>query len=169
MPDNPGPDVPGTEETQEAAGPGGFMVYMAVFLIAILIILVVFMNMSGQGATAATAISQYSWELQSFADPDETPHPVLDGTIPTAKFSTDGKLTGSGGCNGYSSRYIVKDTLIVISPITTTKMNCGGEGVMVQESRYYALLEEAASLRIHDRVLTLYNTAGKPLLTFNAK
>jgi len=57
---------------------------------------------------------------------------------------------------------------MIVSGITTTKMNCPGNGIMIQESRYYSLLEDTAALRVRDRVLTLYNTAGEPLLVFTA-
>lgn len=144
------------------------MISLAVVLMGILIVMVFFMNLSGQEATAATAITQHTWSLQSYAAPDGTTAPALNGTPITAVFTADGKLTGSGGCNQYSARYLVKETLMVVSGITTTKMNCPGGGVMLQEDRYYSLLEETAALRVHDRVLTLYNTDGNPLLVFTA-
>lgn len=155
-------------ETSPADTPKGYMVSVAVVLIAILVVLVFFMNLSGQANTAASAITSNPWQLQSYAGPDGTTVQAVNGTAVTASFSLTGGLTGSGGCNQYSSRYLVKETTIVISGITTTKMNCPGNGVMIQESRYYSLLEQAASLRVHNRVLTLYSTEGKPLLVFVA-
>jgi len=168
MPDAPEPDATATGDVPEAAGPGGFMVYVAVVLIGILIVLVVFMNISGMGATASTTITESAWSLQSVTDKAGTTTPVLNGTTVIAKFLTDGTLIGNGGCNPYSARYLVKDTLIVISPVTTTGISCGGNGVMTQESGYYAALGEANALRIHDRTLTFYRVDGKPVLTFVA-
>jgi heat shock protein HslJ len=166
MPDEPGQDKPALEDGPEVAGPGGFMMYVAVVLIAILIILVVFMNFSGQGATAATAITENPWVLQSFGNPDGSTTPVMNGTTITAKFSTDGKLTGSGGCDQYSGRYMVQSTLMVISRVTTTSMACADAQATLQEQQYYAAIEDAAALRVHDRVLTLYSPDGKPILVF---
>jgi len=166
MPDDPEQDGTATGEGPEAAGPGGFMVYVAVVLIGILIVLIVFMNVSGMSATASTAITESKWSLQSFTDRDGNTTPVLNGSTITAKFLSDGTLFGSGGCNHYSARYLVKETLIVVSQVTTTEMYCTGDGVMAQEARYYSALGEANALRIHDRSLTLYSVAGKPVLTF---
>ncbi|MGA2122219.1 MAG: META domain-containing protein [Methanoregula sp.] len=155
------------DDGPEAAGPGGFMVYVAVVFIAILILLTVFLNTSGQGTTAATAITENTWSLQSFTDTKGNTVPVLNGTTITAKFSTDGKLTGSGGCNQYSGRYMVQSTLMVVSRVTTTSMaSCWEDNATLQEERYYAALEDAAALRVHDRFLTLYGIDGKPALIF---
>ena len=168
MPDAPEPDTNATEDVPEVAGPGGFMVYVAVVLIGILIVLVVFMNISGMGATASTTITESAWSLQSITDKAGTTTPVLNGTTVIAKFTPEGVLSGNDGCNQYSARYLVKDTLIVISPVTATGISCGGDGVMTQESRYYAALGEANALRMHDRTLTFYRVDGKPALTFVA-
>jgi heat shock protein HslJ len=166
MPDAPEPEAPETEETKEAVVPGGSMIYVAVVLIGILLVLIVFMNVTGMAATASTAITESPWALQSITDRDGTTTPVLNGTTVTAKFLADGTLYGNGGCNSYSARYLVKDTLIVVSQVTTTEIACEQPGVMLQESRYYAALGDADALRIHDRTLTLYSTEGKPVLTF---
>jgi heat shock protein HslJ len=168
MPDSPEQHDDSQEKTSPADTPKGYMISLAVVLMGILIVLVFFMNLSGQDATAATAITQQTWSLRSYAGPGGTAIPVVNDTSVTARFTADGRLTGSGGCNQYSARYLVKDTLMVISATATTKMHCPGDGVMNQESRYYSLLEDAAALRIHDRVLTVYNTAGEPLLVFGA-
>jgi len=124
------------------------------------------MNTSGQGITAATAITENTWSLQSFTDTEGNIVPVLNGTTITAKFSTDGKLTGSGGCNQYSGRYMVQSTLMVVSRVTSTSMACWENNAMLQEERYYAALEDAAALRVHDQVMTLYGIDGKPALIF---
>jgi len=144
------------------------MISLAVVLMGILIVMVFFMNLSGQEATASTAITQHRWSLQSYAGPDGTTVPALNSTPVTAMFTADGNVNGSGGCNQYSARYLVRETTMIVSGITTTKMNCPGGGVMLQEDRYYSLLEETAALRVHNRVLTLYSTAGEPLLVFAA-
>lgn len=164
MPDQQGTDTEMPEP--EDNNPRGFMVYVAIVLIGILIVMVVFMQVSGMGSTAATSITETTWSLESLSDPDGTTTPVINGTTITAQFRTDGTLAGSGGCNHYSARYLVKETMLVISQVTTTEMYCSGDGVMSQESRYYAALQDAAALRIHDRSLRLYDVSGKPLLSF---
>ena len=155
-----------TEEGPDTTGVGRSMIYVAVALMAILIVLIVFMNLSGQGATAASAITENTWSLQSFTGYDGNTQPILNGTVITAKFFVGGKLTGSGGCNQYSGRYMVQSTQMVVSRITTTSMACHDRNASLQEVQYYAALEDTAALRVHDRVLTLYTPDGKPSLVF---
>lgn len=166
MPDEPSPDMPAGDERPGADQPKGYMVSVAVILIGILVVLVVFMNLSGQGATASTAITQNTWSLQSFSSQDGTTTPVLNGTAINATFTLDGKITGNGGCNWYSGRYMIQETRMVVSRITTTSMACWNNTTMIQEKRYYLSLEETDALRIHNGVLTLYDIGGKPVLTF---
>jgi heat shock protein HslJ len=166
MQDDQEPGGPVTEENRGAGQPRGFMVPVAIILIAILVLLVISMNMAGQGATDATAITENPWSLQSAAGPDGTITPVPAGAAITAGFSTTGQLTGSGGCSQYSARYMVQETLIVISRVTETSVACTNNNTTLPEARYYTLFEDAAALRVHDRVLTLYDAGGKPLLVF---
>lgn len=166
MPDDP--DTPGPASSRDpATEPHGYMQYIAIALIVILVFLVFFGNTLGPGAMPATTITETSWSLLSFSNPDGTVTQVLDGTTINATFSPAGKLTGYGGCNYYSARYLVHDTSIVISPVTTTSMACWDNRTTFQELRYYTLAGDAAALRINNRVLTLYGTDGKPLLVFS--
>jgi heat shock protein HslJ len=142
------------------------MVYIAIALIAILVFLIFFGNPMGPGAST-TVITENTWSLQSLSDPDGTVTPVLNGTAISAKFSPDGTLTGSGGCNSYSSRYLVRDTVIVVSRVTATSLVCDDSNTTLQELRYFESIEDAAFFRSNERVLTLYGTDGKPLLVFS--
>jgi heat shock protein HslJ len=166
MPDDLEPDESAGEKNPGTGQPKGFMVSVAIILIAILIILVVYMNMSAQDTTAATAITQNPWSLASFTDKDGTMTPLLNGTSITVNFRNNGQLTGSGGCDSYSARYMVQDTLMVVSRVTIGSTTCNDNNSTLQEKQYYALLEHAYELRVHDRILTIYGDDGKPLLVF---
>ena len=166
MPDEPGKDGPATKDEPETEGTGRLMIYVALILMAILLVLIVFMNFSGQAATASTKIMENTWSLQSYTGADSNTTPVLNRTVITAEFSTSGKLTGTGGCNSYSGRYMIQSTMMVVSHLTTTSIACQNNNATLQEKQYYALLEDAAALRIHNGVLTLYGIDGKPTLIF---
>ena len=109
------------------------MVYIAIALLVILVFLIFFGNILGPGATSSTLITENTWSLQSLSGPDGTITPVLNGTTISAKFSPDGTLTGSGGCNSYSARYMVRDTLIVVSRVTATSLACQDNNATLQE------------------------------------
>jgi heat shock protein HslJ len=166
MPDDPENPLPDPGVSPETGEPRGYMVYLAIALLAILVFLVFFMNPLERGGTPSMVITETPWSLSSLSGPDNVMTPVLDGTAITARFSPDGKLTGSTGCNPYSARYMVYETGIVISRVTATSLPCPTAGVTAQELQYIAATEKTAYLRASDRDLTFYGTDGKPLLVF---
>ena len=164
------PDEPDIQEPENSDDPGsgekrGYMVYVAVALLGILVFMVIFMNPLAQGTTPATVITENTWALGSFTGADGNTTAVPNGTAITAKFSPDGKLTGSGSCTPYSARYMVSQTAIVISRVTASSP-CTDSTLAARDARYYAAMENAAFLRDSNRQLTLYGTDGKPLLAF---
>lgn len=83
---------------------------------------------------------------------------ALADTKITALFSKEGELTGSAGCNRYSTSYEVTDSAIEIFPAATTRMYCSiPEGVMEQESEYLAALQSAGSYEIQGKELVLFD------------
>jgi heat shock protein HslJ len=166
MPDAQEPDGPDAEGKTDTGGPKGFMIPVVILIFGILIVMVVFMNLTGQSATASGAITETPWQLVSMTDYYGNTTPVLNGTVLTAQFMLDGRLTGSGGCNGYSGRYLVKETKMVISRVDHTSLACWDSDANLQESQYFGDLEDAAGLRVHERSLMLYDNEGKLRLTF---
>lgn len=167
MPDASEPEGPGAGGQAEAGEPKGIMVPVVIILFGILIAMVVFMNFTGQNTTASSTITENPWQLESLTDYYGNSTPVLNGTVLTAQFALDGKLTGTGGCNGYSGRYLVKETKMVISRVDHTSIACWDTNATLQEQQYFNALEETDALRVHDRILTLYDNKGKLLLTFS--
>lgn len=72
---------------------------------------------------------------------------------PTATFSTDHKITGKGGCNGYGGSYnLNNEDGMNISEVFSTKMWCeNAKG----ESVYFQVLESVTSAKIEKDKLTL--------------
>ena len=69
---------------------------------------------------------------------------TIIGTEITAVFAEDGTLSGSAGCNNYTSSYESDDVQIKIGPAASTRMFCAEpEGSMDQESQYLAALLKA--------------------------
>lgn len=166
MPDTQEPEGPEEDGKAMAGQPKGFMIPVVILLFGILIVMVIFMNLTGQSTTASSAITETPWQLESMTDYYGNTTPVLNGTVLTAQFTLDGRLTGKGGCNGYSGRYLVKETKMVISRVDHTSLACLDTAANLQESLYFGDLEDAAALRVHERTLTLYDSEGKLRLTF---
>ena len=83
------------------------------------------------------------WVLAAYGDATN-PTVVEEGTKVTALFAADGSLSGSGGCNNYSSTYQLAGDQITISPITSTMMAC--EKGMDQETIVLSALQNAQQI-----------------------
>ena len=84
----------------------------------------------------------------------------------TAIFDEDGMLSGSSGCNTYTSEYTTDKGAIEIAAVAGTKKACAEPaGVMEQEASYLALLP-AVKFRVDGRALELLNVDDKRLVSF---
>ena len=102
------------------------------------------------------------WLLVGFGDAT-SPTVVERDTVITLAFSPDGTVSGSSGCNNYSSTYdLMPDgTLTITSPFAVTMMNCPRG--MEQEAAYLAALETAHRLAINEEGrLELLFDSGQP-------
>jgi heat shock protein HslJ len=94
---------------------------------------------------------------------------LLPNTKITAEFK-DGKLSGSGGINQYSTSYTVEPPdrasgKIKIEKITLTKVE-GSEEILAQESNYFQALEQVREYSVTDRGLILSYTSPWRYLGF---
>jgi len=161
---------PSGDELQDATDsppekPGwGF--YAALALVGLLVLMVVFLNYPAQKASAGAIMSRTCWTMQSYTDRTGILVPALTSPAVTAGFGSDGTLTGSGGCNRYTAHYTTKDYTMTISDTASTMMSCAAPGVMDQESAYLADLPRAASFRVDDSSLRIYDAGGRPVIIF---
>jgi len=93
---------------------------------------------------------------------------VLEETRITAEFS-EGKISGSAGCNNYFAPYEMKGNRISIGIPGSTRMFCSEpEGIMDQESQYLGLLESANSFKRRGEELQIYNRSEGVILVYKA-
>jgi heat shock protein HslJ len=83
----------------------------------------------------------------------------------TAYFSADGSLTGSGGCNNYTTSYIANGDVMTIYPAGSGKSSCG-EPADSLELAYLELLPQVANFQIADGLLIMLNNGGAEILRF---
>jgi len=104
------------------------------------------------------------WRLQSYRDPASLGglSPVLTGTTLTIDFGRDGKVTGSAGCNTYTSTYVVQGSLLAFTlPTASTKLCSEPQGIMAQEDAFLALLPTIGSYSMTGTRLTLSSESGQ--------
>ena len=86
---------------------------------------------------------------------------LVEGTVVTAEFGTDGRVGGSGGCNRFSGEYTLEGDSLAIGPVASTRMAClEPEGVGQQESAYFAALARVASWSFREERLQLRAADG---------
>ena len=100
------------------------------------------------------------WEATSIQTGSALSSP-LPGTTITAKFAAEGTLSGSAGCNSYTTSYTLEAGSIQIDPPAATKKACASpEGVMEQEDAYLTALPTATHFRVDGGALSLLAADG---------
>jgi heat shock protein HslJ len=130
----------------------------------------------GSGAEVAgfTAVSSdlagTAWTATMVNNGNEAVVGVVEGTTVTAEFGADGMLSGSGGCNSYSTSYESDGvSQITIAPPASTMMACPEPaGVMEQEAQYLTALTTAATYTVEGNRLELRTADGALAVSFQA-
>ncbi len=111
-------------------------------------------------ATGKDTLAGTGWTLTTLNG-----QPALKDATVTLNFA-DGKVTGSDGCNTYSTSYTADGANIKIAePIATTMMACP-DPIMNQASAYLKALGQAATYKTDGKQLSLADASGKELATF---
>lgn len=84
----------------------------------------------------------------------------------TATFEEGNALSGSGGCNTYSSTWTTTPPDgLTIGPVSATEMACEPD-VMATEQQYFAALAKVATYQVEGNQLTLRDTDGAVQVSF---
>jgi heat shock protein HslJ/uncharacterized protein YraI len=117
--------------------------------------------------TVIGGLTSYRWILQSYSSPSTGQRTPLPGTQITARFATDGTLSGSAGCNSYNGSFTAFDQTLRIGTLSSSQALCGSpEGIMEQEGLFLSLMHQASRMAISAGQLTIYDSAGNMILTF---
>src|SRR6266850_5577379 len=122
---------------------------------------------STEESSAQAGLANTQWRLASFGTADGE-SPVIEGTTITIKFSADGRVGGSGGCNSYGGQYREQGDNISFSQIISTKRACSDQRANQQEGQYFAALESANKFKLSDNRLTIFYADGHGTLNFVA-
>jgi len=94
---------------------------------------------------------------------------LLEGTVVTAEFGSDGRVAGSGGCNRFSGPYMLDGTALAIGPVVATRRAClAPEGVGEQEAAYLAALARVATWSFREERLQLRAADGALQVEYRA-
>lgn len=106
-----------------------------------------------------------NWRLQSHNNGQGTLVAVLPNTEITARFSSSGSVTGTGGCNEYSGGYQAYDEVLRIGSLNASQQSCDNE-IMNQEQAFLNAMRSAAKFSIFGNQLTVRDSRGAIVLSF---
>lgn len=115
-------------------------------------------------------ITGMTWKLAWFDDTKGVWSKVAEGSTITATFLNEGRVTGSGGCNGYSADFQLGNgsRLWIPRPVVPETHLCQTPtGVMNQESAYFTDLLWAETYSITDGQLLIFNKENRKILQFD--
>lgn len=102
------------------------------------------------------ALAGTHWSVRTFG-PLRLQTRLVRGTTLTLKFGNAGEVSGSSGCNTFTSSYTIEGDRIDIQPPARTRKSCGPL-TMRQEYYYLEALEQAIRFTLNgDRLQIIYN------------
>lgn len=119
--------------------------------------------------TVVNGLTASRWVLQSYSSPETGYRTPIPGTELTARFESNGALSGSGGCNNYATTFTAFDEVLRVSSVGMTGALCGQpEGADQQEATFISLLQQAARFQVSAGQLSVFDKVGNRVLTFIA-
>jgi heat shock protein HslJ len=115
---------------------------------------------AGAAAAEHKGLAGTSWQLLQLG-----PNGALSENLPTLAFSTDGKVSGSGGCNTFTGTVTISGKTIKFGALAATKKACSDE-VNAQEAAYFNALEQAHTFEMRATSLLINTKAFNEPLSF---
>ena len=130
----------------------------------------------GDGTTTEAVVSRDTTPAAADANPeidlvgawlleDMGGRGVVDGVQTTMIFGSEGRVSGTGGCNRYTGSYTLENDRLTFGPLAGTKMMCP-EAVMGQEDRFHKALADVERVTIDGDLLLIEITGSDSPLRF---
>jgi len=102
-----------------------------------------------------------SWRVIGYNNGRQAVTSVLIGTTLDMSFSSDGRVSGSAGCNNYTAAYTLSGATLEFGPAAATQRMCSDPaGVMEQEQQFLKALETVTTARQEGDSLELRTASG---------
>lgn len=112
-------------------------------------------------AQQSASLAGTSWLVTGYNNGQGAVVGVIVGTELTADFGADGILSGSAGCNRYTTIYEASGTNLKVGPVASTRKACADPaGVMEQETQFLQALATATTYRLDGDRLELRTADG---------
>lgn len=95
----------------------------------------------------ATTLAGTTWSATAINNGKQAVASLVGDSSVTMNFSTDGKISGSAGCNRYHATYAQDGAKLHFGAAAATRMACAGSELMEQEQNFLKALESVATAR----------------------
>lgn len=128
---------------------------------------------TADGATLLTyspglsSLSDTSWQATGINNGKDAVVTSASTDKATATFAADGTMSGSGGCNTYTTSYTTTPPdVIELGPVAATAMACEDADVTQTEQDFFAALDNVTTYQIDGNTLTLRDADGAMQVVF---
>jgi heat shock protein HslJ len=116
-------------------------------------------------STDARTLVNTQWRLVSLGRVGAEAN--VSGPTPiTLNFGADGRASGSGGCNSYSSTFRVQGDSLSFGPTISTKRACLDSGANQREQQFFNALSSANRFRLSRGRLSISYDGGRSVMSF---
>jgi heat shock protein HslJ len=128
--------------------------------------------LGADGAVLATLAKQVqelggtSWKATGINNGRGGVVSVAAGSTVSLAFGTDGRASGSAGCNSFTTSYTADGSSLRFGPAAVTQKMCADSRVMEQEAAFLKALESVAMSRVEADKLELRTADGAMAATF---
>lgn len=112
------------------------MRYAQLFLLTTMLLMPVRFTAAIAAGAPRDVLAGTEWRLTSLGKTGAQ-SPLIEGSVVNIKFSADGKVNGSGGCNSFGGEYRVRDENISFGRLISAKRACAAQAVTEQEQQYF--------------------------------
>lgn len=116
-------------------------------------------------APQATQLAGTRWRVTALNNDRQAMVGVITGSTLTMVFGTDGRVTGSAGCNSYTAAWSQQGDRLTLGPPAATRLSCAQVDVMEQEQQFLRALGTVATARQEASRLELRTAAGAMAIT----
>lgn len=129
---------------------------------------VIFRQVTINVAGAVDPLAGTRWEVVNYNNGrGALVTPLLDTRL-TMEFGANGNLSGTSGCNTYTTSYQINGSSITIGLPAGTQQFCEEpEGIMEQEAEFLAALQSAAAFSINGSRLEMRTSGGQNAIIAN--
>jgi heat shock protein HslJ len=112
-----------------------------------------------------TQLAGTRWRVTAVNNGRQAVVGVVTGSTLTMAFGTDGRVTGSAGCNSYTAAWSQQGDRLTLGPPAATRLPCAQVAVMEQEQQFLRAFGTVATARQEASRLELRTAAGAMAIT----